>query len=91
VTVLLWAAVLSFPATWRQRAAGLAAGGAAIHGVNVIRIISLFYLGQWNMSVFEFAHMYLWESLIMIDALVVFWTWAWLVKKPGAIPQAHAG
>jgi len=90
VTVLLWAAVLSFPATWPQRAKGLAGGGAAIHAVNLIRIISLFYLGRWNRDVFDFAHVYLWESLITIDALVVFWTWVWLIRKPGPILHAHA-
>ena len=28
-------------------------------------IISLFYLGQWRMDAFEFAHLYLWQALIM--------------------------
>ena len=83
VTILLWAAVLAFPATWTQKAKGLLAGTAAIHVVNLIRFISLFYVGEYDRAWFDFAHLYLWESLMMIDTLVVFWTWAHFVRKSG--------
>jgi exosortase H (IPTLxxWG-CTERM-specific) len=89
VTVILWAAVIAFPASWKQKAKGLLAGTLAIHCVNLVRFISLYYLGQYNERWFEFAHMYLWESLMMLDTMVVFWTWAYFVRKPG--PTAHAG
>jgi exosortase H (IPTLxxWG-CTERM-specific) len=75
VTVLLAAAVLAFPASLGARAAGVLAAAAAIQAVNFVRFISLFYLGQFSLPLFEFAHIYLWESLIMLDALVVFWVW----------------
>ena len=81
VTVLLWAAMLTFPATWTQKAKGLAAGTLAIHGMNVVRLISLYYLGQYNQGWFEFAHLYLWESLLVLDTLVVFWVWAGIVQR----------
>jgi exosortase H (IPTLxxWG-CTERM-specific) len=83
VTILLWAAVLAFPASWLQKAKGLAAGTVAIHIVNLIRFISLFYVGQYNRAWFDFAHLYLWESLMMLDTLVIFWTWAYFVRKSG--------
>lgn len=89
VTVLLWAAIIAYPASWLQKGKGLLAGTLAIHAVNLLRFISLFYLGQYNQHWFDFAHMYLWESLMMLDTLVVFWTWAYFVRKPG--PIAHAG
>jgi exosortase H (IPTLxxWG-CTERM-specific) len=89
VTVLLWAAVVAFPASWLQKGKGLLAGTLAIHLVNLLRFISLFYLGQYSQRWFDFAHMYLWESLMMLDTLVVFWTWACFVRKSGSI--AHAG
>lgn len=81
VMVLLWSAVLAFPATWAMKAVGLLIGSAAIQGVNFLRFISLFYLGQYNTALFEFAHLYLWETLIMVDALVVFWLWAAMVFR----------
>ena len=39
------------------------------------RFISLFYLGQYSMTWFDFAHAYLWESLLVLDTMVVFWVW----------------
>lgn len=90
VTILLWAAMLTYPAPWAQKLAGLAAGSAALHAVNLIRIITLFYLGQYNRNWFDFAHYYLWESLIVLDTLVIFWLWATLVRRSGRQQNAAA-
>ena len=75
VVILLWAAILAYPAGWKWKAAGLAAGLGAIQILNLFRLISLYYLGQYNRPLFEFAHLYLWETLIIIDAIVVFGIW----------------
>jgi exosortase H (IPTLxxWG-CTERM-specific) len=90
VTILLWAAILTYPAGWLQKLMGLAAGTFAIQTVNLVRVISLYYLGQYNQSWFDFAHMYLWESLIVIDTLVVFWIWASMVRKSVTAGNAAA-
>jgi exosortase H (IPTLxxWG-CTERM-specific) len=81
VTILLWAAILTYPAGWSEKLKGLAAGSLALHAVNLLRIITLFYLGQYNRAWFDFAHYYLWESLIVLDTLAIFWFWAALVRK----------
>lgn len=75
VVILLWSAILAFPATWRQRARGIVAGTLVVHAVNLLRIISLYYLGQYKMDWFDFAHLYVWEGLMMLVTLVVFWSW----------------
>lgn len=75
VVILLWAAVLAFPASWRQRAKGIVAGTLVLHAVNLLRIVSLYYLGQYRAEWFEFAHIYVWEGLMMLVTLVVFWSW----------------
>ena len=75
VTVLLWAAILAFPAPWIAKGKGLAGGTVAIHVLNLLRIVSLFYLGQVSEKWFEIAHLYVWESLIVLFTLVVFWLW----------------
>jgi exosortase H (IPTLxxWG-CTERM-specific) len=74
-TIVLVAAILAFPAPWKSRLIGLAAGIVAVQGLNVIRVISLFYLGQWNIDVFQWAHLYVWQALIMLDVLVVWLIW----------------
>lgn len=90
VTVLLCAALLAFPASWTQKAKGLLLGCGAIQSVNLLRFISLFYLLQYNQAWFDFAHEYLWESLIMLDALAIFWMWAQVVFRTVAMQDVHA-
>ncbi|CAG1008006.1 hypothetical protein BURK1_03472 [Burkholderiales bacterium] len=74
-TIVLLAAILAFPSPWRYKLAGLAAGIVAVQGLNILRVISLFYLGQWDFQVFEWAHLYVWQALIMLDVLVVWLVW----------------
>ncbi|MDR0226821.1 MAG: exosortase H [Burkholderiaceae bacterium] len=73
--IVLFAAVMAFPSSWRQKLAGLLAGFVAVQALNVLRVISLFYLGQWSTSFFTFAHEYLWQALIMLDVLVFWLLW----------------
>jgi exosortase H (IPTLxxWG-CTERM-specific) len=80
-TIVLVAAMLAFPAPWRHRLTGLVAGIAAVQVLNVVRIISLFYLGQWNMKVFEWAHLYVWQALIMLDVLIVWLIWVRMLPR----------
>lgn len=74
-TIVLIAAILSFPAPWKRRMLGLAIGVVAVQGLNIVRVISLFYLGQWNFDAFDFAHRYVWQALIMLDVLIVWLIW----------------
>ncbi len=79
--LILLAGVVAFPSGWRLKLAGIAAGIVAIQAANLLRIVSLYYLGQWNMQVFEFAHLYLWQSLIMLDVLAVWLLWMRAVAR----------
>ncbi|MEP7275844.1 MAG: exosortase H [Betaproteobacteria bacterium] len=74
-TIVLVAAMLAFPAPWKHKLVGLAAGFVAVQALNVVRVISLFYLGQWNRDAFEWAHLYVWQALIMLDVLIVWLLW----------------
>ena len=85
--IILFAAVLAFPTGWRHKAWGLVLGFAAIQGLNVVRVISLFYLGQWSFAVFEWAHLYVWQALIMLDVLVVWLIWVRRVPRAQAPPS----
>ena len=80
-TIVLVAAMLAFPAPWKNKVIGLIAGILAVQGLNIVRIISLFYLGQWNYSVFEWAHLYVWQALIMLDVLIVWLLWVRTLPK----------
>ncbi len=79
--LMLVAALLAYPARWSSRLLGIGIGLIAIQAVNLLRIITLFYLADWNPRVFEFAHLYLWQALIMLDVLVVWLLWMrWVAR-----------
>ena len=85
--IVLAAAILAFPSPWRHKMLGLVMGMIVVQAFNILRIISLFYLGQWRMDAFEFAHLYLWQGLIMLDVLVV-WL-IWIRAMPVESPARH--
>lgn len=92
--IILIAALAAFPSTWKQKLVGFVIGFIAIQALNLVRIISLFYMGQWSMVWFEWFHLYLWQALIIIDALVVWLLWLrWISRttpRPSGTPTATA-
>ncbi|MGB5830757.1 MAG: exosortase H [Thiohalocapsa sp.] len=74
-SLVLIAAITAFPALWRQKLIGIAVGVFTVQALNLVRVITLFYLGQWSEVAFEWAHLYLWQALIMLDVLIVFLYW----------------
>lgn len=82
--IILTAAILAFPAPWKHKLAGIGAGFFAVQAVNLVRIVSLFYLGQWNRVWFDWFHLYFWQALIVLDALAVFLVWLRMLPRPAA-------
>src|SRR5271154_1976384 len=85
-TIVLVAAILAFPAPWKRKLLGLGIGIVAVQGLNIVRVISLFYLGQWRFDMFEFAHLYVWQALIMLDVLVVWLLWVRTLPRAAPVP-----
>lgn len=88
--IVLFAAIVAFPSSWRHKLIGLLVGFLAVQALNVVRVVSLFYIGQWNTQVFNFAHEYLWQALIMLDVLIVWLLWVRAGNKPAAAPAQEA-
>lgn len=89
--IILFAAIFAFPAPFKNKLIGFVLGFFAIQSLNLVRIISLFYLGQWSMTAFEWFHLYLWQALIILDALVVWLIWLRTLPRPankGAPPNS---
>ncbi|MEZ5579045.1 MAG: exosortase H [Candidatus Competibacteraceae bacterium] len=84
--IVVLAAIAATPASWKQKLIGLGLGFLAIQILNVIRIVSLFYLLQWNPVWFEWAHLYLWQALIMLDGLIVYLLWVRTLPAPAVSP-----
>jgi exosortase H (IPTLxxWG-CTERM-specific) len=79
--IMLIAAVVAFPAPWKSKVIVILGGFVAIQILNIGRIISLFYLGQWHSGIFEWAHLYIWPVMIMVDVLIVFLVWLKYLHK----------
>lgn len=83
--IFLTAAMLAYPALWKERLTGLLLGYLAIQAMNIVRIISLFYLLQWDQQWFEWFHLYVWQVLIFLDMLMAFVLWIrWLPSRKAA-------
>jgi exosortase/archaeosortase family protein len=72
-TILLVAAMVSWPGAWRRRLVGAAAGAFALYVVNVARICSLYYVGVYFPVAFEAAHLEVWPVIILGVALALFY------------------
>ena len=70
--IILISAMLAFPAHWKDKVLGILLGNLTVQAINLARVVSLFYLGQWDKTLFEWAHLYVWQALIMLDVLIVF-------------------
>jgi exosortase H (IPTLxxWG-CTERM-specific) len=79
--IVLIAGVLAYPAPWHYRLLAILAGFLTIQALNIARIISLFYLGQWNLDIFNWTHLYLWPVFIMLDVLIVFILYLRLLER----------
>ena len=86
--IVLIAGIVAFPATIQNKVIAIVAGFFFVQALNIVRIISLFYLGQWNYTVFEWFHLYLWPVLIMLDVLIVFAIYLQWLGRPH--PEAEA-
>jgi exosortase H (IPTLxxWG-CTERM-specific) len=73
-TIVLTAAVLAFPARWSERARGLLIGSGSLFVVNLVRIVSLYYIGAANRDLVDFAHLVVWQGALVVLAIGV-WVW----------------
>ena len=80
-TALFIAAVLAYPATWPERAWGALLGFVALYLVNLVRVISLIYVGSYLRRYFDASHIYIWQSLFIVFALGLWTYWAGTVVQ----------
>ena len=74
--------VLAFPARWPAKAIGVVGGLLAIQAVNMVRIISLFYIGIYLPSLFNSSHIFIWQSLVILAGVTLWIVWAHYFAVP---------
>jgi len=86
VCTLLTAAILAFPARWRDKLAGIVLGNLWLQMWNVVRISSLVVIGGIRSTFFEPTHVYIWPTILVALCLATWIAWArW--TTPDDAPQ----
>lgn len=65
-------AVLTFPASWKNRLIGIFAGFVVIQILNLIRIVGLAYAGVYHRELFDMIHIYVAQGVMIAVALGTF-------------------
>ncbi len=75
-SALFVAGVLAFPAAFASKIPGILLGTVCLMVLNLVRIISLFYVRKHIPSVFEVMHIDVWQTLFVLLAILFWILWA---------------
>ncbi|HET9481375.1 MAG TPA: exosortase H [Candidatus Polarisedimenticolia bacterium] len=90
VTAILVSAVMGFPSSLREKLVGLALGIPGVQVINLVRIVSLYYIGLRHPALFEQFHLYVWQTGVIVASMALWIYWAEVLVK-SARPAAGAG
>lgn len=80
-TAILVSGVIAYPASIRYKFYGIVFGFTAVFLVNLIRVISLFYMGLHFPDIFQEVHVYVWQPIIILWAIVVWNFWSKKIEE----------
>ena len=75
VVAIYLSVVPAYPSQAVQKLKGFLLGASVILILNLLRVISLMYIGRYAPAFFETAHLLVWQSLIIFTALLVWIYW----------------
>jgi exosortase/archaeosortase family protein len=75
LTWLYCAAILSWYAAWQYKLLWIVAGILLVQLLNIIRLISLVYVGQWYPDYFLMIHENFYPLFFGIMVILLFWQW----------------
>jgi len=87
-TWMLCAAILAFPAPIRKKLLGMAVAALALQLLNIVRILTLYWIGVYCPSLFNSAHMEVWPAVFILVAIVFFLRWKGALDGPDARARA---
>lgn len=84
VLILIYlAAVLAYPATARQRAIGLAIGVPSLFLLNLVRLVTLAWIGLHAPNLFEAIHVFWWQAFLIGITGLGWFCWARFIVHAG--------
>ncbi len=83
-SALFVAAVLASPVSMWAKLPGMIIGTASLLLLNLVRIVSLFYIQIHFPRAFEVMHIEVWQALFIFLAIALWAWWAWWAVRRGA-------
>jgi len=74
--------VLAFPARSGAKVVGVFGGLLIIQVINLIRIVSLFYIGVFLPALFNQSHIFIWQSVVILAGVALWVLWAHYLASP---------
>jgi exosortase H (IPTLxxWG-CTERM-specific) len=89
VCSLLAAAVIAFPVSWAARLRGLAIGIGLLQALNIVRIVSLYWVGAYFSDYFQTAHEMVWPGILIAVTIATWILWVrWETPLPASVSDA---
>ena len=76
ITGLFLIAVVALPARWMAKLIGSGIGIGGIFFVNIVRLVSLYFIGVHWPGFIDQAHQLIWQSLLIVIAVALWLLWA---------------
>jgi exosortase H (IPTLxxWG-CTERM-specific) len=76
------AAILAFPARPKAKLWGILIGLPCLAALNLVRIVSLYVIGLHFHSIFETAHLGVWQTVFILATIVLWFVWAHRATRP---------
>ena len=73
--LLFIGAVIAYPASLRAKGLGVLLGVVFLGALNLVRIMSLFWIGSTYPQYLDVAHLLVWQALIIIIAIIMWLLW----------------
>ena len=88
--VILVSAVLAYKASWRERGIGTVVGVSILYLINIIRSAFLLLVGRYAPEFFDFAHIYFWQSLLIVFITAIWLAWIHYCVRDETSSPLHA-
>ncbi|MCI0365853.1 MAG: exosortase H [Phycisphaerales bacterium] len=89
-TAFLAAAIIAFPAPWRSRLLAVLLGASLLLLLNLVRIVSLFYVRALYPDAFQSIHVDFWQTAFVFIVMLIWILWAWRVTNTNPKAPSHA-